>query len=83
TTHPSDTFSLVATAWLEGSSTRRSLRVVARRDRESRLGHQRLVWYDQYWPSPTVRRFSAPARSSGPGARGTANALVKGDPWTS
>ena len=32
TTQPSDTFSLVATAWLEGSATRRSLRVVARRD---------------------------------------------------
>ena len=52
TTRPSDTFSLVATAWLEGSATRRSLRVVARRDGRARLGHQRLVWYDQYWPSP-------------------------------
>jgi len=83
TTQPSDTFSLVATAWLEGSATRRSLRVVARREARSRLGHQRLVWYDQYWPSPRVRRFSAPARSSGPGARGTARAIAKGAPWTS
>ena len=83
TTHPSDTFSLVATAWLEGSATRRSLRVVARREARSRLGHQRLVWYDQYWPSPRVRRFSAPARSSGPDARGTASAAAKGLPWTS
>ena len=61
TTQPSQTFSLVATAWLEGSATRRSLRVVARRDARARLGHQRLVWYDQYWPSPRVRGFSAPS----------------------
>ena len=64
TTQPSDTFSLVATAWLEGSATRRSLRVVARRDPRARLGHQRLVWYDQYWPSPRVRGFSAPPSSA-------------------
>ena len=83
TTRPSDTFSLVATAWLEGSATRRSLRVVARRDGRARLGHQRLVWYDQYWPSPRVRSFSAPAPSSGPAARGTARRPAKGDPWTS
>ena len=82
-TEPSLTFSLVATAWLEGSSTRRSLRVVARRDRQSRLGHQRLVWYDQYWPSPRVREFYAPAPSTGPGPRRTAGAPWKGDPWTS
>ena len=72
TTQPSDTFSLVATAWLEGSATRRSLRVVARRDARSRLGHQRLVWYDQYWPSPRVRSFSAPSpapSSSAPSPR--------------
>ena len=72
TTQPSDTFSLVATAWLEGSATRRSLKVVARRDARSRLGHQRLVWYDQYWPSPRVRSFSAPSpapSSSAPAAR--------------
>ena len=83
TAEPSLTFSLTATAWLEGSATRRSLRVVARRDPRSRLGHQRLVWYDQYWPSPRVRRFSAPASSSGPDARRTARAAAKGDPWTS
>ena len=82
TTQPSATFSLVATAWLEGSATRRSLRVVARREGRSRLGHQRLVWYDHYWPSPRVRRFSAPA-SSAPAGRGTARAPRKGDPWTS
>ena len=38
TTQPSDTFSLVATAWLEGSATRRSLRVVARRDARAQAG---------------------------------------------
>ena len=38
TTQPSDTFSLVATAWLEGSATRRSLKVVARRDAASPAG---------------------------------------------
>ena len=83
TTQPSATFSLVATAWLEGSDTRRSLRVVARREARSRLGHQRLVWYDRYWPSPRVRGFSAPSRPSGPAARRTAGAPSKGDPWTS
>ena len=84
TTQPSDTFSLVATAWLEGSATRRSLRVVARRDARARLGHQRLVWYDQYWPSPRVRGFSAPAPpSSAPAARRTSSRPSKGDPWTS
>ena len=82
-TEPSETFSLVATAWLEGSSTRRSLRVVARRDRQSRLGHQRLVWYDQYWPSPRVRRLYAPIPSFGPRTRGTALVTPKGVPWTS
>ncbi len=87
-TQPSQTFGLVATAWLEGSSTRRSLRVVARRDRRSRLGHQRLVWYDRYWPSPRVRRFYAPSPSSAPGgapgmAGRAAPAPWKGDPWTS
>ena len=79
TTRPSDTFSLVATAWLEGSSTRRSLRVVARTDRRSRLGHQRLIWYDQYWPAPPVRRFFAPSPPPGTMARRPA----KGAPWTS
>lgn len=80
TTRPSLTFSLTATAWLEGSATRRSLRVVARREARSRLGHQRLVWYDRYWPSPRIRRFYAP--SSSPSAlgeaRGTARAPLKG-----
>ena len=78
TTQPSDTFSLVATAWLEGSATRRSLRVVARRDARARLGHQRLVWYDQYWPSPRVRGFSAPspAPSSSAPARRDARARL-------
>ena len=79
TTRPSDTFSLVATAWLEGSSTRRSLRVVARKDRRSRLGHQRLIWYDQYWPAPPVRRFFAPSPPTG----ATARRPSKGAPWTS
>ena len=83
TTRPSDTFSLVATAWLEGSATRRSLRVVALRDRRSRLGHQRLAWYDQYWPSPPVRRFFAPPPSSPANDRRTARRTSKGDPWTS
>ena len=83
TTQPSDTFSLVATAWLEGSATRRSLKVVARREARSRLGHQRLVWYDQYWPSPRVRSFSAPPPSSGAAARRTSSRPSKGDPWTS
>ena len=80
TTQPSQTFSLVATAWLEGSATRRSLRVVARRDARARLGHQRLVWYDQYWPSPRVRSFSAPSpapsSSSAPAARRDARLRV-------
>ena len=77
TTQPSQTFSLVATAWLEGSATRRSLRVVARRDARARLGHQRLVWYDQYWPSPRVRGFSAPPpSSSAPAARRDARARL-------
>ena len=88
-TQPSQTFSLVATAWLEGSSTRRSLRVVARREPRSRLGHRRLAWYDRYWPSPRVRRFYAPAPASAPEARAAAGAAArrpapwKGDPWTS
>lgn len=82
TTQPSNTFSLVATAWLEGSTTRRSLRVVARRDVQSRLGHQRLVWYDQYWPSPRVRRFFVSTLSS-IAADGTVSGPLKGDPWNS
>ncbi len=58
TTQPSETFCLVATAWLKGSSTRRSLKVISRSERQSKLKHQRLVWYDEYWPSPAVRSFS-------------------------
>ena len=57
TVQPSETFCLVATAGLEGSSTRRSLKVVVRLDRTSRLQHWRLAWYDEFWPSPAVRRF--------------------------
>ena len=58
TVQPSETFCLVATAGLEGSSTRRSLKVIVRLDRSSRLRHWRLAWYDETWPSPAVRRFS-------------------------
>ena len=61
TTQPSQTFSLVATAWLEGSATRRSLRVVARRDPRARLGHQRLVWYDQVLALAPGPRLFRPA----------------------
>ena len=58
TVQPSEAFCLVATARLEGSSTRRSLKVVVRLDGSSRLRHWRLAWYDETWPSPAVRRFS-------------------------
>ncbi len=58
TVQPSEVFCLVATARLEGSSTRRSLKVVVRLDGSSRLRHWRLAWYDETWPSPAVRRFS-------------------------
>ena len=79
TTQPSETFCLVATAWLKGSATRRSLKVVARRGRQFKLRHHRWVWYDQYWPPPAVRKFSRPPP---PGAN-AAGIHSSEDPWTS
>ena len=69
TVQPSETFCLVATARLEGSSVRRSLKAVIRLDGSSRLRHWRLAWYDQYWPSPAVRRFSRRPLTESGGAR--------------
>ena len=50
-TKSSKTYSIIATAWLRGSSTRRSIKVVARSHTSAKGGHRRLVWYDEYWPS--------------------------------
>jgi len=50
-------YSLVATAWIKGSKTRRSVRVVARLNSGSRYGHQRLAWYDEHWPSQEILKW--------------------------
>ncbi|MSO22704.1 MAG: hypothetical protein EXQ58_05500 [Acidobacteria bacterium] len=57
TTTFSGTYSIVATAQVKGTRTQRSLRMVARIDRAWKAGHERFVWYDEYWPSQPVLKW--------------------------
>ena len=72
----SNSYCLVATSGIKGSPVRRSIKVVVSLDRKGRLGHHRLAWYDEYWPSEKVTQWlksqpddadSQPKRHVGPG----------------
>ncbi|MCI0419742.1 MAG: general secretion pathway protein GspK [Acidobacteria bacterium] len=61
TTTFSGTYSIVATARVKGTRTQRSIRMVARIDRARKAGHERLIWYDEYWPSqPGLKWLKTP-----------------------
>ena len=53
----SNSYCLVATSGIKGSPVRRSIKVVVNLDRKGRLGHHRLAWYDEYWPSEKVTQW--------------------------
>ena len=50
-TNLSKTYCLVATAFPIGSKLRRSIMTVVRINAGVRARHERLIWYDEYWPS--------------------------------
>jgi len=54
----SSRFSLVATAWVDNSASRRSVRLVAKRDNACKSGVRRLIYYDEYWPLPELRKWT-------------------------
>jgi type II secretory pathway component PulK len=56
TAEPSGCYSLVATAWVKGGKVRRSIRAVIGLT-SSRLGHERLAWYDEVWPSSEILKW--------------------------
>ena len=56
-TRLSGSYCLVSTAWVKGSQVRRSVRLIAKLNSASKLGHQRLAWCDEYWPSPQILKW--------------------------
>lgn len=58
TTESSSTFCLVATAFVKGSNIRRSLKLVAKRNDLITSRHERLIWYDEYWPLDRVLKWT-------------------------
>jgi len=56
TAESSGCYSLVATAWLKGSKVRRSIRAVVGLT-SSKLGNERLAWYDEVWPSSEILKW--------------------------
>jgi type II secretory pathway component PulK len=57
TANSSGFYCLVSTAWVRGSKVRRSLKVVVKLNSGSKFGHQRLAWYDEYWPSQEILKW--------------------------
>ena len=50
----SKTYCLVATGFRRGSKVRRSLKTVVLLDSQLKARHERLIWYDEYWPSERI-----------------------------
>ncbi len=64
TTEVSQQYCLIATAQMRGSKVRRSIKLIIKRTDKIREGHEKLIWYDEYWPGDEVlkwteRRFAA------------------------
>jgi general secretion pathway protein K len=62
TTEPSNVYSLVATAFTKDSRARRSIRAVVKLDQAFKWGHDKLVWYDEYWPSDRILAWTEVSR---------------------
>lgn len=54
----SGTYSIVATAVLKNSKVYRSVKTVVKLDDELKLKHEKLIWYDEYWPAERVLKWS-------------------------
>jgi general secretion pathway protein K len=70
----SKTYCLVATAFRRGSKVRRSVKAVIRLDAQWKSHHEKLIWYDEYWPSEQILRWS----ESGSARNPTRAASVRG-----
>jgi type II secretory pathway component PulK len=67
-TQLSRTFCLVATAFPVGSKLRRSIMTVIRVDSTIRARHEKLIWYDEYWPSEHLLHW-IDAQTAGPASQ--------------
>jgi general secretion pathway protein K len=54
----SSRYCLVATAFVKDSNVRRSIKLVAKRDDLLAPRHERLIWYDEYWPLDRVLKWT-------------------------
>jgi general secretion pathway protein K len=54
----SGSYSLVATAFLKNSKVHRSVKTVIKLDDTLQLKHEKLIWYDEYWPAEQILRWS-------------------------
>jgi general secretion pathway protein K len=62
----SKAYCLVATAYRRGSKVRRSVKAVIRLDAQWKSHHEKLIWYDEYWPSERILRWSEPGSLRNP-----------------
>ena len=58
TTELSARYCLIATAFVKGSNVRRSIKVVAKRDDTLKSRHEKLIWYDEYWPLDPLLKWT-------------------------
>lgn len=58
TTEVSDQYCLIATAQINGSKTKRSIKLIFKRSDKFRTLHEKLMWYDDYWPSEEVLKWT-------------------------
>jgi general secretion pathway protein K len=58
TTQLSPHYCLIATAFTKGSKARRSIKTIVKRDETLKSHHEKLIWYDEYWPSDRVLNWT-------------------------
>jgi len=58
TTQFSRHYCLIATALAKGSKARRSIKTIVTRDETLKSRHEKLIWYDEYWPSDRVLKWA-------------------------
>jgi len=58
TTEVSKQYCLIATAQVSGSKVRRSIKLIIKRSDKFRTQHEKLMWYDEYWPSEEVLKWT-------------------------
>jgi general secretion pathway protein K len=58
TTEVSQQYCLIATAQVSGSKVRRSIKLIIKRSDKFRTRHEKLMWYDEYWPSEEVLQWT-------------------------